>query len=156
MTGNKIRVLVAAALLTGAFAATAACSTGSVGATAAATTAPATATGTAATVSSSTVIHTCGRQAVARPTSLDVTCADSQMNLDGLQWSDWGTPAARATGTLTENNCTPDCAAGKDIPYQATVTLTGITHGHYTRMRIAAPSAPDQPYSYTLTAAGPA
>jgi hypothetical protein len=124
------------------------------------TTAPPVSTGAAThpttTASRRTVIYTCGRRAVSKPATLDVTCADSNMNLLGLHWTGWGGPTTHATGTLLENNCTPDCATGTDIRYRASVTLNGFTHGQYTRMRIAAPSAPEQPYDFTLTKAGPA
>ena len=59
-----------------------------------------------------TMVATCTDHAVARPAAMTLSCADANSALRALHWSDWGDTTAYATGTITWNNCTPDCAAG--------------------------------------------
>jgi hypothetical protein len=68
-------------------------------------------------------ITNCNR-AASRPTLLTLTCGDGNTVLKGLRWSSFGGPTARATGTFVTNTCEPDCAAGKDVSYQARLKAT--------------------------------
>lgn len=83
----------------------------------------------------------------ARPKSLLVTCADAGILLTDIQWHSWGDSSAVGTGTLTENDCTPDCADGTDVSEPARVTLSKIksigTGGRlYTEMTVT-PTPPN-------------
>lgn len=150
MSGFGIRksLLGAGALLVITTAATAC--------TAATSTAPTTTpTRSAVTAASLPTIFTCTGQAVVRPSSIIVACADANTDLVDLRWSAWGSATTHATGTLQENDCTPNCATGHFISYRASVTLSGLLHGHYGHLRVVAPPAPDQPYDFTLTPSGP-
>jgi hypothetical protein len=158
MTGFRIRksVLGAGALLVVATAATA-CTTTAADAPPA-TTVPAspsvpttTTTHSAVTAQSLPVVYTCEGHAVVRPSSLIVTCADANMVLVGLHWSAWGAATTHATGTVQENTCEPNCAEGHFASYRASVSVSGLTHGHYERIHITAPPAPGQPYDLPLT-----
>jgi hypothetical protein len=159
MTGFRIRksVLGAGALLVIATAATA-CTTTAADAPPATTVSGSTSVPTAAatthsvvTAESLPIVYTCEGHAVVRPSSLIVTCADANMDLVDLHWSDWGAATPHATGTLQENICEPNCAEGHFASYRASVSVSGLTHGHYERIHITAPPAPDQPYDLPLT-----
>ncbi len=60
---------------------------------------------------------------VRRPDAYVLACADGNEFLEQLTWSDWGEPRATATGTLVYNDCSPTCAAGKDVEVPATVVV---------------------------------
>lgn len=78
------------------------------------------------------------------------------MVLVDLHWTDWGDATAHATGALRENPCVPDCASSHGMDtYRASVTVSGLAHGHYTQLRIVAPGAPNQPYDLPLTTPNP-
>lgn len=101
------------------------------------------------------IIYTCEGHAVVRPSSLVVACADAGMALVGLQWTNWGAATAYATGTLQEKQCIPACASNGNIDtYRASVSVSGLTNGHYTGIHIIAPPAPNQPYDLPLSRAG--
>jgi hypothetical protein len=110
----------------------------------------ATAARSATTTASSPIVYTCDGHAVVKPSMLIVTCADENMGLQDLHWSAWGAATAYATGTLWENSCTPNCAEGKYISYQASVTVSGLADGRYGQVHIVAPPAPGQPYDLPL------
>ncbi len=82
-----------------------------------------------------------GRSDAVRPKSYLLACGDGAAWLDDMEWSDWGTPTAYATGVEMQDNCKPDCADGTPIRYPAEVTLTDLVDGQYTLMRISAPGA---------------
>ncbi|WP_285486115.1 hypothetical protein [Amycolatopsis taiwanensis] len=100
-------------------------------------------------------ITTCEGTAVSTPSRYILACADGGLILDGLRWSAWGAPTANATGSLWENNCTPDCAMGHYIRYPASTTVSALTNGRYTRLRVDAPQAPGGPFDYTIGPHGP-
>jgi hypothetical protein len=101
------------------------------------------------------VLITCERTAVSAPSRYTLTCADGGIWLEGLRWSAWGAPTGHASGTLWENDCTPSCADGHTHPYPASVTVSGLAGGRYTRLHVSAPPAPGEPYDYTIGPAGP-
>ena len=100
-------------------------------------------------------MYDCSRQPVETPASFVLACGDANTILTHLQWSRWGQSPAHATGSLVENNCTPDCADGRDVQYPASPTVSTIAGGRYTYMHVSAPQAPGGPYDYTLTPLGP-
>jgi hypothetical protein len=101
------------------------------------------------------IVYTCDGQAVVRPSSLIVACADAGMALVGLHWTNWGGAVAHATGTLQEKQCIPSCGASGTIDtYRASATVSGLNHGHYTEIHITAPPAPGQPYDLPLPKSG--
>lgn len=100
-------------------------------------------------------IADCEGKAQTRPDYLLLACGDGEAGLLNLVWSGWGTPVARATGLGWHVVCEPDCATGREVRYQVTVTATGPTAGRYTLMRINAPGTPDPVRLYTLDENGP-
>jgi hypothetical protein len=113
-----------------------------------ATSAPANTTAPAGQAS----VYGCDRQPVAQPKSYILTCGDGGVALDQLAWSGWGTAQATATGVRVQNSCTPSCAAGSPISSKATVTLSGLSGGHYTKLRVVTAKGTSD---YTIDAAGP-
>jgi phage terminase large subunit-like protein len=66
-------------------------------------------------------ISNCG-PLVSAPKSLVLTCADANYAISKLTWSGWGKTAATAKGTVSANDCTPNCAAGHNHSYAVTIT----------------------------------
>lgn len=60
------------------------------------------------------------------PASIIIACADDGLSLVNLRWSSWSDTSASGAGTLRDNLCTPDCAAGTIATYPASVTLSGV------------------------------
>lgn len=46
--------------------------------------------------------------------------------MNGIHWTGWGSSTATGTGTLEDNNCSPNCATGYYNKFQATVVLSDI------------------------------
>ncbi|MCL2584598.1 MAG: hypothetical protein FWE35_19305 [Streptosporangiales bacterium] len=62
----------------------------------------------------------------ARPSGIVIACADGNLGVENMTWSNWGTLAASGQGTLYENLCQPNCAEGKYGKYPVAVTLSGV------------------------------
>jgi hypothetical protein len=60
---------------------------------------------------------------VIRPTFVDLACADGGIGVTGITWDSWGTAAAYGSGTLNVNTCQPDCAAGNEQSYPASIEV---------------------------------
>lgn len=72
-----------------------------------------------------------------RPASIALA---SDTSATGLRWSDWGTPTATAAGTAIVHICTPNCGAGFDRDYPASIALSDLRvcgqHRFYTAVRL--------------------
>ena len=102
----------------------------------------------AATPSASTVpdaaitylIECPGGDPLNEPPSVVVACADGNEMLDGLRWTGWGSPAAKASGSMLSNDCEPNCAQGKMIDHPIDVVADGLRHLEstqiYTRLTV--------------------
>lgn len=101
------------------------------------------------------VLYGCDAQPVAQPEDFILLCGDAGETLVHLAWSGWGESSASATGQLVVKSCTPDCADGASIPYVATVTVTDLSGGSYTRMHISAPQAPVPAQNFAVDTQGP-
>lgn len=64
-----------------------------------------------AAAKSSTSLYNCNQLTV-RPSTLVLTCADSNRYVEHIHWSSWNASSARGTGTLRWNDCTPSCVSG--------------------------------------------
>jgi hypothetical protein len=64
--------------------------------------------------------------------------------MSNVVWSSWGGPVATGAGTLTENDCTPDCAQGTDQSEAATISLTEGTGYRYEAVTVT----PEPPNTY--------
>ena len=69
-------------------------------------------------------VLTCAGKVVVRPTSYVLACADANTYFNSIKWTTWGKTTATATATFVQNNCEPNCAAGKFIKYPATLKLS--------------------------------
>ena len=61
-----------------------------------------------------------------KPHRITLACADADILLRKLDWSQWGGEKAKAEGWLYANNCDPNCAEGDFISYGAKVKLYKI------------------------------
>ena len=59
-----------------------------------------------------------------KKTHPQLTCGDGTVVANSVTWSQWGATTATGHGTVNEVSCVPDCADGKDVAYQVTVTLS--------------------------------
>jgi hypothetical protein len=71
--------------------------------------------------STRTVVFNCLNRAQVQPKSFVLACADGNDYLTGLAWTSWTPALATASGTQMENDCIPNCAAGKFHSYPAHV-----------------------------------
>jgi hypothetical protein len=65
-----------------------------------------------------------------KPRMIFITCGDGNFFAAHLRYTRYGGRTARATGQLVDNNCRPDCAAGKLVSYPGTITLSEIRPCH--------------------------
>jgi hypothetical protein len=68
-----------------------------------------------------------GEDALVRPKSITIACADGGIGVKDLVWTSWTQSAAQGRGIVYENNCIPYCAAGTFSFTPATVTLSTPT-----------------------------
>jgi hypothetical protein len=78
----------------------------------------------AAGATGTTRILTCTGKTTSKPATYTLSCADANAEWADMTWSSWNSRAAAGHGILRQNNCTPNCAAGKFVNYRATVTLS--------------------------------
>jgi hypothetical protein len=62
-----------------------------------------------------------------KPEAITFTCADGNMYVDEITWSQWSADGARGTGTYNVNDCEPDCADGTMLRGPVTITLSNPT-----------------------------
>jgi hypothetical protein len=102
---------------------------------------------TATAATSLPKVSNCG-EVSAKPTGLVLSCADANTALETLKWSSWGKSTARATGTFSENDCSPTCVEGMFHRYKAVVTLSApkMVKGAkvFTKVRVVFPGITDQ------------
>ena len=67
----------------------------------------------------------CGK-AVARPDTISLACADDNIYVGAINWRNWGGRRSGGRGTLTVNNCNPNCAADKFKTYPVHITLRRV------------------------------
>jgi hypothetical protein len=69
-------------------------------------------------------VLTCAGKVVVKPASYVLSCADANTYFTSIHWTTWTSRSATATATFVQNNCAPNCAAGKFIKHPATLTLS--------------------------------
>ena len=84
--------------------------------------------------------------AAQKPAELDIY---NHTELTGITWSAWGGGTAQGSGVLADNTCDPDCAAGHDTTFDATIKLTDIRQVNgrqeYTRYTVTFPGQAKYP-----------
>jgi hypothetical protein len=69
-------------------------------------------------------ITNCNKSA-SKPKTVTLTCGDGNTYLKGLSWSSFGGATAQGKGTFVTNTCKPNCAAGKNLSYPASLVASG-------------------------------
>jgi hypothetical protein len=90
----------------------------------AATTAPVTGRAAAAK-SPGYVVLDCSFKPAIEPSTYVWTCADYGTGIQDMRWTSWTPQLASGYGTFWENDCTPNCAAGKILRYPVLATFWG-------------------------------
>src|SRR5579872_1294002 len=75
--------------------------------------------------SDSNSLPTCQGVPQSKPSEVVFACGDGNVYAHSLVWTDWGDYYAYAQGTLVENDCTPNCAAGHFHSHQVSLTAYG-------------------------------
>ena len=73
-----------------------------------------------------THVMTCSRTLSVKPRTYVISCADANSGWSNVTWSSWSTATAVGRGTYYQNDCSPNCAAGKIVKYAATIHLTKV------------------------------
>jgi hypothetical protein len=99
----------------------------------------------AAQTPSATLPSQCLDQTVA-PVSVVLTCGDGGFVAEDLVWSDWGGARPQASGTVSVNDCDPDCATGGRDEYPVTLEASELRDcrygkAQYTRVTYSFPAA---------------
>ncbi len=76
-------------------------------------------------VSLTTALPDCTGKPVVRPTEVTLACGDGNAVAQKLSWTGWGERFAAAVGTLSMNDCTPNCAAGHFHSYPVVLVAQG-------------------------------
>lgn len=71
------------------------------------------------------VLPDCLGKPVVRPVEIVLACGDANAIAQKLTWTGWGGSFAAALGTLSANDCTPYCAAGKFHNYPIVLIARG-------------------------------
>jgi hypothetical protein len=98
--------------------------------------------GPAAGAAHPTVLPNCLGAPRVKPETIVLACGDGNESVSGITWTGWGSTFAAGRGTISIDDCTPNCAAGHDHSYPVVVLVTGreaCTSGKtaYARVTIA-------------------
>ncbi|MFZ1062444.1 MAG: hypothetical protein WAN30_03130 [Acidimicrobiales bacterium] len=90
-----------------------------------------------ASETSTTSLYNCSSLQV-RPTSIVLTCADSNRYIENITWNSWSATDAHASGVLHWNDCTPSCYDGtwhsRRIQFIALDPKTVLSHRIFTEL----------------------
>ena len=70
----------------------------------------------------------CEHKSRTRPRALVIACADANFAVDHIRWSSWTATRAVGRGTAHENDCKPNCAAGRFHAFPITIRLSKVVH----------------------------
>jgi hypothetical protein len=65
----------------------------------------------------------CTKPGITKPSTIILACGDGNAVLQKLTWSSWQSHSASGQGSLSQNDCTPDCADGTFHSYPVKVSL---------------------------------
>lgn len=68
-----------------------------------------------------------------KPTKIFLS-GDSSNIITNITWASWSQAGAVGTGTVNVEGCVPDCASGTQTPTPATVSLTDVVNGQFTKL----------------------
>jgi hypothetical protein len=78
---------------------------------------------TAASTKQPLVDAQCTKPGKTKPATIILACGDGNAVLQKLSWSSWKDHSASGQGSLSQNDCTPDCADGTFHSYPIKVSL---------------------------------
>jgi hypothetical protein len=81
--------------------------------------------GPASAAGNPTVLADCLGKPQVKPDTIVLACGDGNQSVSGIKWAGWGSTFAAGRGTISINDCTPNCAAGHDHFYPVVVLVTG-------------------------------
>ena len=61
-----------------------------------------------------------------KPKAIIIACGDGNFRASHLHYSRYGGRTAKASGTLVENRCVPNCASGKFVSYPGSIKLSDV------------------------------
>jgi hypothetical protein len=61
------------------------------------------------------------------PRTVTLACADANLYVSHLRYKGYGHKTTTASGVFHENDCTPNCAAGKFLTYSGTIKFSDIS-----------------------------
>ncbi|UGT44711.1 hypothetical protein LTV02_15515 [Nocardia yamanashiensis] len=105
-----------------------------------------TATSSASTPAALPQMKNCVSEPEIRPSQITITCADGNLSVSGLTWTDWTADAAHGRGIENSNTCEPSCADGRRDTTPAAVTLSKPVDGYFTQLTVMAEGMPQQAY----------
>lgn len=77
-----------------------------------------------------TKVVNCMGNAVVKPKSIVIACADANIAVNDITWSSWTLNDAKGKGTLVWNTCLPEtCADGIVEEYPVRITLGRVASG---------------------------
>jgi hypothetical protein len=76
-------------------------------------------------------VMTCAGKPVVKPATYVLACADANAYFVNIRWASWTALSAAATATYVQNDCAPNCAAGKFVKYPARLVLSKPTQTKY-------------------------
>ena len=59
-----------------------------------------------------------------KPEAITFTCADGNMYVDRIDWSQWDAKGAEGIGYYNANTCEPSCAEGEMVDIKVTINLS--------------------------------
>lgn len=71
-----------------------------------------------------------------RPTRLVLACADENSVVRNITWTAWTSVSARGSGTEWWDDCVPAYRCGLNAHRHASVVLSRVVGGQFTRMRV--------------------
>jgi hypothetical protein len=90
---------------------------------------------------------------VRSPSSVSLSCADDNVSLAQLTWSDWGDATSTATGYLVWNPCHPSCVADALKTQFVEARVSHLVRHYYTRLTIT-PAPPGVSATYAFYPSG--
>ncbi len=79
------------------------------------------------------VLIDCAGEAVSRPATIQISCADGGILVSDIRWTSWDGNGAKGQGNLVVNSCIytggPSCVEGQTMSYAASLSLTRPASG---------------------------
>jgi hypothetical protein len=87
---------------------------------------------------------------VREPSTIDLGGNRDEL-VTGIAWSNWASTSAQGVGSVTTNNCVPNCAQGSPITIQVSLTLSQPVNGVFTSLTTINSPTPNDPQGFSMT-----